>query len=89
MPVTSLMKSEDFLGKEALSVEHSSGGGGRSATGKRPPHMTMKVGMVDIFCLVFLADNIKSLGIFLAALVMKVFGLYVWKPSCCILISLP
>lgn len=41
------MKSEDFLGKEALSVEH--GGGGRSATGKRPSHMTMKVGigMVD------------------------------------------
>ncbi|KAK4303765.1 hypothetical protein Pmani_024251 [Petrolisthes manimaculis] len=41
MPVTNLMKSEDFLGKEALNVDL--GGGGRSLTLKRPAHMTIKV----------------------------------------------
>lgn len=60
-PVTSLMKSEDFLGKEALSVEHGGGGGGRSATVKRPPHMTMKVGLVDNFCCVFLIDKYRDI----------------------------
>lgn len=39
MPVTSLMKAEDFLGKEALNSDHS----GRSTSGKRPAHLISKV----------------------------------------------
>ncbi|XP_037796453.1 uncharacterized protein LOC119591781 [Penaeus monodon] len=39
LPVTSLMKAEDFLGSEALNVEHHSG---RNSSGKRPAHLTSK-----------------------------------------------
>lgn len=40
LPVTSLMKAEDFLGSEALNVDHHSG---RNSSGKRPAHLTSKV----------------------------------------------
>lgn len=39
LPVTNLMKAEDFLGKEALNQDS----GGRSSGGKRPTHLGPKV----------------------------------------------
>ncbi|XP_069943847.1 ubiquitin carboxyl-terminal hydrolase CYLD isoform X4 [Cherax quadricarinatus] len=40
MPVTSLMKTEDFLGKESLNADQT----GRNPSGKRPAHLISKNG---------------------------------------------